>query len=113
MNTGKSKVIPILPSRVTVEGLDRAPHRAFLRGLGLSDADIKRPFVGVASTDGRVTPCNALLGMLAREACVGVRGAGGVPFDFASISVADSMSMNHGGMRFSLLSREPIAGGGR
>ena len=111
MNTGKSKVIPILPSRVTVEGLDRAPHRAFLRGLGLSDADIKRPFVGVASTDGRVTPCNALLGALAREACVGVRDAGGVAFDFASIAVADSMSMNHGGMRYSLLSRELIADG--
>jgi dihydroxy-acid dehydratase len=107
----KRKVIPILPSRVTVEGLDRAPHRAFLRGLGLSDADIKRPFVGVASTDGRVTPCNALLGALAKDACAGVRDGGGVPFDFASISVADSMSMNHGGMRYSLVSREIIADG--
>jgi dihydroxy-acid dehydratase len=111
MNTRKSKTIPILPSRITVEGLDRAPHRAFLRGLGLSDADIRRPFVGVVSTDGRVTPCNALLGSLAREACTGVRDAGGTPFDFASISVADSMSMNHGGMRYSLVSREIIADG--
>src|SRR6186997_2762933 len=111
MNTRKSKVIPILPSRITVEGLDRAPHRAFLRGLGLSDADIKRPFVSVASTDGRVTPCNALLGALAKDACAGVRDAGGVPFDFASIAVADSMSMNHGGMRYSLVSREIIADG--
>ena len=111
MNTKKAKFIPILPSRVTVEGLDRAPHRAFLRGLGLSDSDIKRPFVGVASTDGRVTPCNALLGTLAKDACAGVRDAGGVPFDFTSISVADSMSMNHAGMRYSLLSREIIADG--
>jgi dihydroxy-acid dehydratase len=100
-----------LPSRVTVEGIDRAPHRAFLRALGLDDADLKKPFVGVASTDGRVTPCNALLGALAKDACEGVREAGGVPFDFASISVADSMSMNHGGMRFSLVSRELIADG--
>ena len=104
-------MIPILPSRVTVEGIDRAPHRAFLRGLGLSDRDIRRPFVGVASTDGRVTPCNALLGALAKDACAGVRDAGGVPFDFASISVADSMSMNHAGMRYSLVSREIIADG--
>ena len=111
MNTRKSKFIPILPSRVTVEGLDRAPHRTFLRGLGLSDQDIARPFVGVASTDGRVTPCNALLGQLAKDACAGVRDAGGVPFDFASISVADSMSMNHAGMRYSLVSREIIADG--
>ncbi|MBX3612879.1 MAG: dihydroxy-acid dehydratase [Burkholderiaceae bacterium] len=100
-----------MPSRVTVEGVDRAPHRAFLRGLGLSDADIDKPFVGVASTANNVTPCNAGLGDLAREACTGVREAGGVPFDFASISVADSMSMNHGGMRYSLLSRELIADG--
>jgi len=100
-----------LPSRITVEGLDRAPHRAFLRALGLSDADLDKPFVGVASTDGRVTPCNALLGEFAREACAAIRSAGGVPFDFASISVADSMSMNHGGMRYSLVSREIIADG--
>jgi dihydroxy-acid dehydratase len=111
MRTRKAKIIPILPSRVTVEGLDRAPHRAFLRGLGLSDRDIGRPFVGVASTDGRVTPCNALLGALAKDACAGVRDAGGVPFDFGSIAVADSMSMNHGGMRYSLVSREIIADG--
>jgi dihydroxy-acid dehydratase len=100
-----------LPSRITVEGLDRAPHRAFLRGLGLSDADLAKPFIGIASTDGRVTPCNALLGEFAREAASAVREAGGVPFDFASISVADSMSMNHGGMRYSLVSREIIADG--
>src|SRR3989442_9771139 len=100
-----------LPSRITVEGLDRAPHRAFLRSLGLSDADLVKPFVGVVSTDGRVTPCNALLGQFAREAATAVRDAGGVPFDFASISVADSMSMNHGGMRYSLVSREIIADG--
>ncbi len=105
------KSAPRLPSRVTVEGIDRAPHRAFLRALGLSDADLAKPFVGVVSTDGRVTPCNALLGGFAREACAAVREEGGVPFDFASIAVADSMSMNHGGMRFSLVSRELIADG--
>jgi dihydroxy-acid dehydratase len=105
------KTFPILPSRVTVEGLDRAPHRAFLRALGLEDGDLRKPFVGVASTDGRVTPCNALLGAFARDACVAVREAGGVPFDFASVSVADSMSMGHGGMRYSLVSRELIADG--
>src|SRR5881392_2123945 len=103
--------IPKLPSRITVEGLDRAPHRAFLRALPISDADLGTPFIGVASTDGRLTPCNALLGEFARQACAAIRGAGGVPFDFASISVADSLSMNHGGMRYSLVSREIIADG--
>jgi dihydroxy-acid dehydratase len=109
--SARSKRRRPLPSRVTVEGLDRAPHRAFLRALGLSDADLEKPFVGVVSTDGRVTPCNAHLGGLAREACVAVRESGGVPFDFASIAVADSMSMNHAGMRYSLPSRELIADG--
>ena len=101
----------VLPSRVTVDGLERAPHRAFLRGMGLDDADIARPFVGVASTDGRITPCNALLGAFARSACEAIRTAGGTPFDFASVSVADSMSMGHAGMRFSLPTRELIADG--
>jgi dihydroxy-acid dehydratase len=100
-----------LPSRITVEGMDRAPHRAFLRGMGLTDEDIARPFIGVASTDGRVTPCNAKLGELAREACVAIKEWGGTPFDFASIAVADSMSMGHAGMKFSLASREIIADG--
>jgi dihydroxy-acid dehydratase len=100
-----------LPSRITVEGLDRAPHRAFLHALGLKTSDFQKPFVGIASTDSRITPCNALLGEFVREACASVREAGGVPFDFASASVADSMSMNHGGMRYSLVSREIIADG--
>lgn len=111
MTRANRRTIRILPSRVTVEGMDRAPHRAFLRGLGLGDAEIARPFAGVVSADGRVTPCNALLGALAKQACEGVREAGGTPFDFASISVADSMSMNHAGMRYSLPSREIIADG--
>jgi dihydroxy-acid dehydratase len=98
-----------LPSRITVEGLDRAPHRAFLHALGVKGEDLKKPFVGVASTDGRVTPCNALLGEFAREACAAIGASGGVAFDFAAASVADSMSMNHGGMRYSLVSRELIA----
>ena len=105
MNTKK------LRSKITTEGLDRAPHRAFLRALGVKEEDFGKPFVGIASTDGRVTPCNALLGDFARETAAAVRAAGGVPFDFASISVADSMSMNHGGMRYSLVSREIIADG--
>ena len=100
-----------LVSRITVEGLDRAPHRAFLRGLGLTDADIGKPFVGIVTTQGSVTPCNAGLGAQAAESAAAIREAGGTPFEFTSISVADSMSMNHGGMRYSLVSREIIADG--
>ncbi|MGE0876866.1 MAG: dihydroxy-acid dehydratase, partial [Burkholderiales bacterium] len=105
----RRKTIRILSSRVSIEGMDRAPHRAFFRALGNTDADLGKPFVGIASTDSRITPCNALLGEFAREACGAVRESGGVPFDFAAAAVADSMSMNHGGMRFSLVSRELVA----
>lgn len=97
------------PSRVTVEGLDRAPHRAFLRGLGLSDEDLAKPFIGVVSSAANNTPCNMLLGASAALGAEGVRAAGGVPFTFACASVADSLSMNHPGMRFSLVAREVIA----
>lgn len=100
-----------LRSRVTVEGVDRAPHRAFLRGLGLSDEDLHKPFIGVVSAASSTTPCNLLLDRFARDASAGVRAAGGVPFGFTSASVADSLSMNHAGMRFSLISRELVADG--
>ena len=96
-------------SRITVEGLDRTPHRAFLRGMGLSDADIAKPFIGVVSTAGETTPCSMTLGVQAREAKVGVSAAGGTPREFTTITVSDGMSMNHRGMRFSLISRELIA----
>ncbi|MEE8301674.1 MAG: dihydroxy-acid dehydratase [Candidatus Tectomicrobia bacterium] len=100
---------PRLRSRVTVEGLDRAPHRAFLRAMGLDDAAIERPFIGVVSTAGEMTPCNTTLGHQAAAAKAGVRRAGGTPREFTTISVSDGLSMNHQGMKFSLISRELIA----
>ncbi|HEX6978242.1 MAG TPA: dihydroxy-acid dehydratase [Alphaproteobacteria bacterium] len=98
-----------LRSPITTRGLDRAPHRAFLRGMGLSDEDIGKPFIGVVSTHGEVTPCSMTLGPQAQEAKIGIRAAGGVPREFTTISVSDGLSMNHLGMRFSLISREIIA----
>ena len=99
----------VLRSRITTEGLDRAPHRAFLRGMGLSDADMEKPFIGVMSTHGEVTPCSMTLGPQAEEAKAGVAASGGVARGFTTISVSDGLSMNHLGMRFSLVSRELIA----
>ena len=98
-----------LRSPITTRGLDRAPHRAFLRGMGLSDADMAKPFIGVMSTHGEVTPCSLTLGPQAQEAKVGVAASGGTPREFTTISVSDGLSMNHLGMRFSLVSREIIA----
>ena len=98
-----------LRSRITTDGLDRAPHRTFLRAMGLDDAAIARPFIGVVSTHGEVTPCSMTLAPQAAAAKVGVEAAGGTPREFTTISVSDGLSMNHQGMKFSLLSRELIA----
>ena len=98
-----------LPSRSITDGLDRAPHRAFLRAMGHDDAAIARPFAGIVSTAASVTPCSMSLAPQAQAAREGLIAGGVTPFEFSTITVADSMSMNHPGMRFSLVSREIIA----
>jgi dihydroxy-acid dehydratase len=96
-------------SRVAVEGLDRTPHRTFLRAMGLDDAAIARPFVAVISTHGENTPCSMSLRPQAEAAKSGVAAAGGQPFEMTTVSVSDGVAMNHRGMRMSLVSREWIA----
>ena len=96
-------------SRITKEGLDRTPHRAFMRAMGLDDEAIARPMVGVVTTHGEVTPCSMSLAPQAQAAKLGVGAAGGTPREFTTISVSDGISMNHQGMKFSLISREIIA----
>ena len=100
---------PSLHSRVTTDGLDRTPHRAFLRGMGLDDEAIAKPFIGVVTTAGETTPCVMNLVPQAAAAKKGVATAGGTPREFTTISVSDGLSMNHQGMKFSLISREVIA----
>src|SRR5262247_2130111 len=96
-------------SRVTVEGLDRAPHRAFMRAMGLDDDAIARPMVGVVSMKGEQTPCNMTHDFQVAAAKEGIAAAGGTPREFTTVSVSDGISMNHEGMKFSLFSRELIA----
>jgi dihydroxy-acid dehydratase len=96
-------------SRVTVEGLDRAPHRAFMRAMGLDDDAIARPMVGVVSMKGEQTPCNMTHDFQVAAAKEGIAEAGGTPREFTTVSVSDGISMNHEGMKFSLFSRELIA----
>jgi len=96
-------------SRVTTDGLDRAPHRAFMRAMGLDDAAIANPMIGVVSMKGEQTPCNMTHDFQVDAAKAGIAEAGGTPREFATISVSDGISMNHEGMKFSLLSRELIA----
>jgi dihydroxy-acid dehydratase len=96
-------------SRVTTDGLDRAPHRAFMRAMGLDDAALAKPMIGVVSMKGEQTPCNMTHDFQVEAAKEGIAEAGGTPREFATISVSDGISMNHEGMKFSLFSRELIA----
>ncbi|MCA1713045.1 MAG: dihydroxy-acid dehydratase, partial [Actinobacteria bacterium] len=91
------------------DGDRRAPARAMLRAVGLTDDDIDKPQIGIASSWNEITPCNLSLDRLAKAAKVGVREAGGFPMEFGTISVSDGISMGHEGMRASLVSREVIA----
>ena len=96
-------------SRDVTDGYERAPARAMLRAVGMTDEDWDKPQIGVASSWNEVTPCNLPLDRLAKQAKEGVREAGGYPFEFVTIAVSDGISMGHEGMRASLVSREVIA----
>lgn len=96
-------------SHEVTDGPERAPARAMLRAVGMTDDDWQRPQVGVASSWNEVTPCNMPLDRLAKRAKDGVREAGGFPMEFTTIAVSDGISMGHEGMRASLVSREVIA----
>jgi dihydroxy-acid dehydratase len=98
-----------LRSHEVTEGRERAPARAMLRAIGMTDADWAKPQVGVASSWNEVTPCNLPLDRLAKRAKEGVRDGGGFPIEFVTIAVSDGISMGHEGMRASLVSREVIA----
>ena len=91
------------------DGPTRAPARAMLRAVGMTDDDWDKPQIGVASSWNEVTPCNLPLDRLAKRAKEGVREAGGFPLEFVTIAVSDGISMGHEGMRASLVSREVIA----
>ena len=96
-------------SRAITEGPDRAPARAMLRAMGLSDEQLAQPLVGVPNPAADVTPCNVHLGAIAEAAREGIRAAGGTPIGFGTITVSDGISMGHEGMKASLISREVIA----
>jgi dihydroxy-acid dehydratase len=95
-------------SRDVTDGIQKAPARAMLRAVGMTDDDWVKPQIGIASAWNEVTPCNMTLRKLAQFSKVGVRAAGGFPMEFGTITVSDGISMGHEGMRASLVSREVI-----
>lgn len=98
-----------LPSRHVSVGPERAPHRSYYYAMGLSEEEIARPFVGIASAGNDSAPCNTTLDAQADAARLGVNEAGGMPRRFNTITVTDGIAMGHQGMKASLVSRDCIA----
>ena len=91
------------------KGFQRAPHRGLLRACGLTSDDIKKPFIAIANSYCDIVPGHVHLHEVAKVVKQAVRQAGGVPFEFNTIAVCDGIAMGHGGMKYSLASREIIA----
>ena len=91
------------------KGFQRAPHRALLHACGLSDADINKPFIGIANSFCEVVPGHVHLNQVAQVVKDAVRQAGGTPFEFNTIAICDGVAMGHMGMKYSLASREIVA----
>jgi len=98
-----------LPSRHVTEGPSRAPHRSYYYAMGLSEAEIHQPLIGVATCWNEAAPCNISLNRQAQAVKLGVKAAAGTPREFTTITVTDGIAMGHEGMRSSLASREAIA----
>jgi dihydroxy-acid dehydratase len=98
-----------LPSRHVSVGPERAPHRSYYYAMGLTEEDIAKPFVALASAGNDSAPCNTTLDAQADAARAGVIQAGGMPRRFNTITVTDGIAMGHQGMKSSLVSREVIA----
>jgi len=98
-----------LRSDVVKRGVERAPHRALLKALGITDKDLEKPFIAVVNSFTTVVPGHAHLNQVADAVKAGVISAGGVPFEFNTIAICDGLAMGHEGMKYSLPSRELIA----
>jgi dihydroxy-acid dehydratase len=91
------------------KGMERAPHRSLMHATGLTDADIKKPFIAVCNSFNEVIPGHVHLNEVGRLVCDAIREAGGTPREFNVIGICDGIAMGHEGMKYSLPSRELIA----
>src|ERR1700736_2820149 len=96
-------------SRAPTEGPERAPARAYLKGIGYDDEALARPIIAVANTWIETMPCNFHLRALGAKVKEGIRAAGGTPMELNTIAISDGITMGTAGMRASLVSREMIA----
>jgi dihydroxy-acid dehydratase len=100
---------PRARSRVMIDGANRAPARAMMRGAGYTDADFARPLVGVAHSWIEIMPCTIHLRRIAEWVKEGIREAGGTPVECNTIAISDGIAMGTEGMKASLISREVVA----
>jgi len=98
-----------LQSYTISQGKDRAPARSYLKAIGFTDEDLKKPIIGIANTWIGTMPCNYNLREFAADVARGVREAGGTPMEFNTIAISDGITMGTEGMKTSLISREVIA----
>jgi dihydroxy-acid dehydratase len=98
-----------LQSYTITQGKDRAPARSYLKSIGYTDEDLKKPIIGIANTWIGTMPCNFLLRDFAVDVAKGIREAGGTPMEFNTIAISDGITMGTEGMKTSLVSREVIA----
>ena len=98
-----------LRSDTVKRGLERAPHRAIWKCLGVTEDDFGKPFIAVANSFTETVPGHMHLNRLVESVKAGVQAAGGVPFEFNTIAICDGLAMGHEGMNYSLPSRELIA----
>ena len=105
----KTNGAPRPRSSAVFDGPERAFARAYMKGIGFGDDDLRRPTVGIANTWIEAMPCNFHLRGLAEHVKEGVRAAGGTPLEFNSIAISDGITMGTEGMKTSLVSREVIA----
>jgi dihydroxy-acid dehydratase len=98
-----------MKSDLVKKGVERAPHRSLFKAMGYTDAEIKRPLIGIANSANAVIPGHIHLDKIVEAVKAGVYMAGGTPIEFGVIGVCDGIAMNHEGMKYSLASRELIA----
>ncbi len=98
-----------LQSYTITQGNDRAPARSYLKAIGYSDEDLKKPIIGIANTWIGTMPCNFNLRELAVDVANGIRKAGGTPMEYNTIAISDGITMGTEGMKTSLVSRDWIA----
>lgn len=98
-----------MKSDIVKKGIERAPHRSLFKAMGYTDAEIRRPMIGIANSANSIIPGHVHLDKIVEAVKAGIYMEGGTPIDFGVIGICDGIAMNHEGMKYSLASRELIA----